>query len=104
MSRIGNIADFEDNSSSTIQVDYLELLLVKRAGHLFLYRNLCPHTQESLDPMGGSVANSDALLIVCQRHGAEFLTHSGECVSGPCQGEFLEAVPFTLSNGDIYLD
>lgn len=85
-------------------MDYLELLVVKRAGSLFLYRNHCPHTQESLDPMGGSVASSDALIIVCQRHGAEFLTDTGECVSGPCQGEHLEAIPFTLSGGDIYLD
>ena len=104
MSRIGNIDDFDDNSTSSIQVDYLELLVVKRAGQLFLYENKCPHTQDSLDPMGGSVASSDGLLILCQRHAAEFITDTGECVAGPCQGENLNAVPFTLSNGDIYLD
>ena len=104
MSRIGNIEDFAENSSSSIQVDYLALLVIKRAGELFLYRNKCPHTQDTLDPMGGSVASDDGLLIHCQRHAAEFITDTGECVAGPCQGESLSAVAFTLSNGDIYLD
>jgi nitrite reductase/ring-hydroxylating ferredoxin subunit len=104
MSRIGNIEDFAENSSSSIQVGYLALLVIKRAGQLFLYHNKCPHTQDTLDPMGGSVASDDGLLIHCQRHAAEFITDTGECVAGPCQGESLSAVAFTLSNGDIYLD
>ena len=104
MSRIGNIEDFANNSSSSIQVDYLELLVVKRAGELFLYENKCPHTQDTLDPVGGSVTSGDGMLILCQRHAAEFITDTGECVAGPCQGESLSAVAFTLSDGDIYLD
>ena len=54
--------------------------------------------------MGGSLATSGGLLIQCQRHAAEFITDTGECVSGPCQGEALNAISFTLSNDDIYLD
>ena len=104
MSRIGNIDDFEDNSTSSIQVDYLYLLLVKSRGELFLYENKCPHVLDTLDPQGGSVASADGSLIHCQRHGAEFLPDSGECVSGPCLGESLNPIAFTLSNGDIYLD
>ncbi|MBN7795772.1 Rieske (2Fe-2S) protein [Parahaliea mediterranea] len=104
MSRIGHIDDFEDDSSASIQVDYLSLLVVKKAGELFLYENRCPHADDTLDPMGGSVASADAMLVVCQRHGAEFLSHNGECVAGPCLGESLRPVPFTLANGDIYLD
>ena len=104
MSHIGNIADLEDNASTSLTADFRQLLLVKRNGELFLYENSCPHTRETLDPMGGSVAGAGALLITCQRHAAEFLSDTGECVAGPCQGEFLTQVPFTLSNGDIYLD
>jgi nitrite reductase/ring-hydroxylating ferredoxin subunit len=54
--------------------------------------------------MGGSVASADGQLIHCQRHAAVFLASTGECVGGPCQGESLDPVGFTLSNGDIYLD
>ncbi|WP_116366262.1 Rieske (2Fe-2S) protein [Parahaliea mediterranea] len=104
MSRIGHIDDFDDNSSASLQVDHLELLAVKKDGELFLYENRCPHANTELDPMGGSVATDRGMLLVCQHHGAEFLSHSGECVAGPCLGESLRAIPFTLSNGDIYLD
>lgn len=104
MSLIGKFEDFPDNSTSSISVDQRALLLVKRAGDLFIYDNRCPHTGESLDPMGGSVASTDGLLIQCQRHAAQFVSDTGECVAGPCQGEQLEIVPFTLSRGDIYLD
>lgn len=104
MSRIGNIADFEDQRTTSLKVDYLSLLLFRRGEDLFLYENRCPHVGDSLDPEGGSVASKDGLLIHCQRHGAEFLSHTGECVAGPCLGESLHPVAFTLSNGDIYLD
>lgn len=104
MSRIGHIDDFEDNSTTSIGVDYLQLLVVRKAGELFLYENRCPHVNDTLDPLGGSVAIAGGTLITCQRHGAEFLSHNGECVAGPCLGESLRALPFTLSNGDIYLD
>tara|TARA_R110002110_G_scaffold362241_1_gene571970 strand:+ start:27124 stop:27438 length:315 start_codon:yes stop_codon:yes gene_type:complete len=104
MSRIANIEDLPNNSSCSLQVDHLDILLVKRAGQLFLYENKCPHANDTLDPMGGSVCSADGLLLHCQRHAAEFLPDTGECVGGPCMGEHLNAIAFTLSNGDIYLD
>ncbi|MDG1944948.1 MAG: Rieske 2Fe-2S domain-containing protein [Halioglobus sp.] len=104
MSLIGNIEDYPNNSAQGINTDYGAVVLVKRHGHLFLYQNECPHTRETLDPSGGSVATNGGLLIQCQRHAAEFIAETGECVSGPCQGEHLKTIAFTLSNGDIYLD
>ena len=104
MSLIGKFEDFPDNSTSSIMIEQRSLLLVKRAGDLFIYDNRCPHTGENLDPMGGSVASADGLLIQCQRHAAQFVSDTGECVAGPCQGEQLEVVPFTRSGDDIYLD
>ncbi len=104
MSFIGNVRDFPDNSALGIRSGEKALLVVRRAGQLYVYANRCPHTRETLDPEGGSLASSGGLLIQCQRHAAEFLPDTGECVSGPCQGEALTAIPFTLSGGDIYLD
>lgn len=104
MSLIDNIESLEDNSTSSTEFEGRNLLLVKRNGELFIYDNRCPHTRETLDPMGGSVASSDGLLIICQRHAAEFVPETGECVGGPCMGEHLVALPFTLSGGGIYLD
>lgn len=104
MNPIANIENFPDNSTHGIQAGGLALLIVKRAGQVYVYDNLCPHTRETLDPEGGSLAAGGGLLIQCQRHAAEFIADTGECVAGPCQGETLTAVPFTLSGGDIYLD
>ena len=104
MSLIGHIDDFPDPSATGRQVNGFELLVIRRSGQVFLYLNNCPHTRETLDPLGDNIASPDALLIHCQRHGAEFIADSGECVAGPCLGESLTPVAFTLSQGDIYLD
>ena len=104
MSLIGNLDDFPDNSAHGIHSGGQALLVVRLGGELYVYENLCPHTRETLDPQGGSLATSGGLLIQCQRHAAEFVAETGECVAGPCLGEALNPIPFTLSGGDIYLD
>jgi len=104
MSLIGTLADFPDNRSYAVEANGLSLLVVRRGDEVFIYQNRCPHTQESLDPMGGSVASDDGLLITCQRHAATFVTDTGECVGGPCLGEHLEPMGFTLSQESLYLD
>jgi nitrite reductase/ring-hydroxylating ferredoxin subunit len=104
MSFIGNIEDFADPSATGLEIGRLRLLVHRRAGEIRIYENTCPHTRKSLAPVGGSVASPDGLLIHCQRHAAVFLANTGECVGGPCPGENLAPVGFTLSNGDIYLD
>lgn len=104
MTCIGTLEDFPEDGSHGVDADGQPLLLIRRGDALFLYANSCPHTRETLDPMGGSVASDDGLLLTCQRHAAQFVTDTGECVGGPCQGEYLEPVAFTLSQGAIYLD
>ena len=71
MRRIGQFEDFPDNSTCGVHAGELALLVVRRAGKLFLYENLCPHTRKSLDPDGGSLLSSDGLLFECQRHAAQ---------------------------------
>ncbi|MEH6592111.1 MAG: Rieske 2Fe-2S domain-containing protein [Halioglobus sp.] len=104
MSHIANFADLADNSTTALVIDQRPLLLMRKADELYIYENRCPHVADTLDPEGGSVASPDGLLIHCQRHGAEFLSHTGECVAGPCQGERLTPIAHTVANGDIYLD
>jgi nitrite reductase/ring-hydroxylating ferredoxin subunit len=104
MSPIGNLDEFPDNSTHSIRMGQLAILIVRRAGHLFVYENRCPHTHKTLDPQGGSLASSGGMLIQCQRHAAQFIADTGECVAGPCLGKTLHALAFTLSEGAIYLD
>lgn len=92
------------NSSTSVTVDGRQFLLLRKGSELLLYENRCPHTGETLDPMGGSLLDAGGELITCQRHGAQFLCSSGECVAGPCLGESLTPVSFTAVGGQIYLD
>lgn len=92
------------DSSTSVTVDGRPFLLLRCGEELRLYENRCPHTQETLDPMGGSVLEANGQLITCQRHGAQFLSGTGECVGGPCIGEFLTPVAFVAVGEDIYLD
>jgi len=103
MSLIGNLEDFPDNSTHSTRSGPLALLLVRRGGQLFVYENRCPHTHKTLDPHGGSITTTGGLLIQCQRHAAQFIADTGECVAGPCLGETLKALSFTVSGSAIYL-
>jgi len=99
-----NAFPLDDNSTRSVSLDGRELLLVRRGERRFLYENRCPHTGETLDPMGGSLLDASGTLLQCQRHGAQFLAESGECVAGPCPGESLTAVPCTVVGDALYLD
>ena len=90
--------------SVSVTLEGRELIIAREGETLYVYENSCPHTRESLDPMGGSVSTAEGSLLRCQRHGAEFLTRTGECVAGPCMGESLTAVAFTAVGTTIYLD
>ena len=93
-----------DNTSRSVTLEGQSLILAKRRGKLYLFANNCPHANESLDPMGGSLSDETGDLLRCQRHNAEFLTETGECVAGPCLGQALRPVAFTLAGDQIYLD
>jgi nitrite reductase/ring-hydroxylating ferredoxin subunit len=104
MSLIGELTEFSTPGSYGVNVNGRPLLVVNARGEYFVFENRCPHTQETLDPMGGSVASEDGLLLQCQRHAAQFIATTGECVGGPCLGEQLAPVPFTLAPDALYLD
>jgi nitrite reductase/ring-hydroxylating ferredoxin subunit len=43
----------------------------------------------------------DATMIQCSSHGALFKIEDGECLLGPCQGQSLIAVKFSMTEGSI---
>jgi nitrite reductase/ring-hydroxylating ferredoxin subunit len=66
---------------------------------IVVYQNACPHLGVPLDWLPGRFLNQDGTRIVCATHGAEFLIDTGLCVRGPCKGDCLTRVPFSLVNG-----
>ena len=68
------------------------LLAVRRQGKVFIYENRCPHRGIPLEWQPDQFLDSSASLIQCATHGALFLIENGECVSGPCEGQSLNAL------------
>lgn len=79
------------------------LFAVRRGNDVFLYRNNCPHDQIPLNWEPDRFLDASGTLIECANHGALFNIDTGECVAGPCIGDCLESVAFTLSDGHLYL-
>jgi len=42
-------------------------------------------------------------MLQCATHGALFLIESGECVVGPCAGQFLQPLPGIEQDDSIWL-
>ncbi len=73
-----------------------EIFVVREDGQVFGYLNSCPHLGTPLNWDGDRFISDDSGLILCATHGALFEIEDGACVSGPCIGQALEAVPVAL--------
>ena len=80
------------------------IFITQRDGAYYAYNNLCPHLQTELEFLENQFLDRDGEFIECSTHGALFDVESGECISGPCQGDFLEKVKIDVhSDGGIYI-
>ena len=74
------------------------------ASALRVWRNECPHQGRRLDYAPGKFLQ-DGQNLVCAAHGASFRRSDGLCVSGPCRGESLQALPFErLADGSLRVE
>ena len=76
----------------------LPAFVVAYHGEVFGYVNSCPHVGLPLDPAPNRFLDAKKAHIVCSAHGARFRIEDGECFSGPCYGESLEAVPVRIDD------
>lgn len=68
------------------------------------YVNHCPHAGFPLNWAPDLFLAPDAPLILCSMHGALFEMDSGLCLSGPCNGLRLRALPVRVERGYVILD
>ena len=73
---------------------------VRFHGKVYAYLNRCPHQGTELDWNPGEVFDETGLYLICATHGAIFDPQTGLCVSGPCQGAHLKALPIE-ENGNV---
>ena len=80
-----------------------EIFVVRVAGGVYAYDNVCPHTGGPLDWVPDQFLTLDKTLIQCATHGALFHMGDGRCVHGPCLGAHLAPVRVAVADGDIVL-
>ena len=81
------------------------IFITQKDGSFYAYQNVCPHLQTELEYLENQFLDQDREYIQCSTHGALFSVETGECISVPCLGEFLEKVNLEVhSDGGIYID
>ncbi len=80
-----------------------EMFVMRKGGLAFGYFNVCPHAGSPLNWSPGQFLDPTRTLIQCATHGAQFNIDDGACVSGPCPGSKLTAVPVDVMDGKIWI-
>lgn len=79
-------------------------LVAWRAGaDVRVFVNACPHIGTPLDWMPDKFMDKGGKHLICATHGAAFVPLTGECILGPCKGDYLETVATEIKDGVIYV-
>lgn len=97
-------SDLPEASSRGFQIEGVKLLAVRRDRQAYVYSNRCPHRGVPLEWQPDQFLDPSRSLIQCATHGALFLIESGECVAGPCAGQFLKAIDCREDSQGIWID
>lgn len=81
----------------------IELLLVRKEGQIYAYKNHCPHLGITLNWQENEFLSPDKTHIECTTHGALFNLDNGHCIIGPCTGQNLQSLKIELRDDDIFL-
>ncbi len=84
--------------------EVLDLVLVKRQGRLYAYRNRCPHTGVNLEWRADQFLDPSECYIQCATHGALFRPEDGLCLRGPCVGQHLQPLRLIVEDEGVYLE
>lgn len=75
--------------------------VVRQGGALQAYQNYCKHAGHPLNWKPDRFLTKDSSRIICASHGALYDIQSGECVAGPCAGQFLNRVEVRVEGGMV---
>ncbi|WP_409316162.1 Rieske (2Fe-2S) protein [Pseudomonas sp. KCJK9016] len=97
-------ADLGEAASRGFEIDGKRLFAVRRAGRAYVYLNRCPHRGVGLEWQPDQFLDPSNSLIQCATHGALFLIENGECVTGPCAGQFLAVIDCREDARGLWVD
>ena len=92
-----------EGTSRGFELDEVRLLITRREGRVYAYKNRCPHRGVALEWQPDQFLDPSASLIQCSTHAALFLIESGECVAGPCAGQFLTVLDCREDSQGIWI-
>ena len=98
-----SVADIAENGSKGFICNGDKYFAVKKQNRIYLYRNICPHIGIPLEWVEDKFLDPSCTMIQCANHGALFIIESGKCVAGPCSGQKLQAVAFSIIADEIFL-
>ena len=101
-----SIDDVQKTGSKGVEIPNSELtyFVVEHDGGHHFYVNRCPHLNVELEMLEDRFLDMDGYFIQCATHGALFERDTGNCVSGPCQGDKLIKLECWIEGNDILTD
>ncbi len=97
------ISDLPESRAKGFKLLNQSYIAVKSNGDIFVYINRCPHADTPLDWEPDDFIDGDTGLLRCATHGALFELNTGECVVGPCIGDYLTAVESRIEQDRVYI-
>jgi nitrite reductase/ring-hydroxylating ferredoxin subunit len=101
--RLEDIADGDAKGFEGAEGSFIGLLAVRQGERVYVYQNACPHIGTPLDWTPDRFLTVDRRHLICATHGAQFTIDTGECISGPCRGDFLQPVGTTIRDGIVFV-
>ncbi len=99
--RVEDVPEGEARGFAAAPGGFTGLFAVRKDGRIRVYVNTCPHIGLPLEPLPDRFLDSKRQTIICSAHGARFRIEDGLCISGPCIGEALEAVPVRIVDEQV---
>lgn len=100
---ICSLDSLPEHGTKGLEVGAENIFVVRDERGVSVYRNHCPHLGTPLEFMPDRFLSIDKEWIMCSTHGALFDKHTGHCISGPCQGQYLEKLESFVCDGKLYL-
>jgi naringenin degradation protein FdeD len=101
--RIEDILDGHARGFPAAPGGFSGLVAWRNGNAVRVYVNSCPHIGTPLDWTPDRFMTKDGRYMLCATHGAVFVPATGECILGPCKGDFLDAVESEIVDGVIYV-
>ena len=79
------------------------IVLMRSAGHVWAYANVCPHFSLPLNAQPNEFLVIGARQVMCAYHCAVYRFEDGVCIDGPAVGLRLDALPIEVVDGEIRL-